>query len=432
MPDPAAVQMLLQQAEKICAIRQEQLRRTGGSFNIFTILDIETKEVQTHNRFLYELLNPQGSHGMGDRFLREFFTIVLNASYPDTGVQVRREYSCSAGQIDLLLFGEDFCYPIEIKINAPDQPLQMKRYADYAASRAGDSWVFYLTLDGRPPSEDSTGGSAMDLTCLAFGREIRTWLVQCGKAAWQVPAVSGMIQQYIQLIDKLTNRMEDIYMDMIKDMVGSSRAGFESAMAIAGAVTAAKADLLRKIFSGIKEHIHDRMELSWYDYDSRAELYSAKPQEKNAPYLTYKLAKFDTLTLCFEVLIDWRMYYSIYFMDEEGAFDTYNTDRLPTLLPTPACKEWITSLEKDETWWRFLPDADIDLLPDFHNCNSPYLDLFDRSRFDAWMQRVCADIDCCIEKMTETGLLGYEGSAVRRRKPVIGKRRVILPEETAQ
>ena len=409
MSDPSTVRFLLHQTGKLLAVRREQLRRSGGCFNIFSILDIETKEVQTHNHLLYELLNPEGSHGMGDKFLREFFRIVLDANYPDTPVQVFREYPCSAGQIDLILLGEKFCYPIEIKIHAPDQPLQVKRYADYAAVRAADSRVFYLTLDGHKPTEYSTGGG-IAFTCISFAYEIRKWLIQCGKIAWSVPAVSGIIQQYIQLIDKLTNRMEDVYMDMIQDMVGGSRSNFESAAAIADAVTKAKADLLRRILSGIEEHIGNRMELAFYDYDECADLYSVKPQVKNSPYLTYKVAKLGRRTLYIEIIIDERLYYSLYLCNADGEYDENATNRLPKLLPEPAWKEFIMSLEKTKVWWKFLPDTSAELLPDFHNCNDHYLNLFDKPQFEVWMQQVYREINVCIKKMRKIGLLGYDSS----------------------
>ncbi|WP_417601041.1 PD-(D/E)XK nuclease family protein [Owenweeksia hongkongensis] len=41
-------------------------------FNIFSILNMETNEVKTHSTFLAELLNPHGSHSMGETFLQLF------------------------------------------------------------------------------------------------------------------------------------------------------------------------------------------------------------------------------------------------------------------------------------------------------------------------------------------------------------------------
>ena len=45
---------------------------TGENFNVFNILGLSTKEVRTHSAFIAELLNPKGSHGQGDTFLKLF------------------------------------------------------------------------------------------------------------------------------------------------------------------------------------------------------------------------------------------------------------------------------------------------------------------------------------------------------------------------
>src|SRR5688500_17218697 len=51
---------------------------TGENFNIFRILKVDSNEVRTHSAFLAELLNPKGSHGQKDVFLKlfiEYFNI---------------------------------------------------------------------------------------------------------------------------------------------------------------------------------------------------------------------------------------------------------------------------------------------------------------------------------------------------------------------
>ncbi len=59
------VSSIIQQYEKVAEL-------TGENFNVFKILKVETKEVKTHSAFIAELLNPQGSHGQGDVFLKLF------------------------------------------------------------------------------------------------------------------------------------------------------------------------------------------------------------------------------------------------------------------------------------------------------------------------------------------------------------------------
>jgi len=64
--DTAAVQ-LLEQAKIILDTRKKVFKTSAENFNVFSVLNIETNEVDTHSRILFELLSPNGSHGMGNR-----------------------------------------------------------------------------------------------------------------------------------------------------------------------------------------------------------------------------------------------------------------------------------------------------------------------------------------------------------------------------
>lgn len=249
MANMESAKLLLLQTEKILNARREQLRRTGGNFNIFSILGMETKEVQTHSRLLYELLNPAGSHNMGDRFLREFFSIVLDANYPENSpVRVEREY----------------------------------------------------------------------------------------------------------------------------------------------------------VFNG------GRLEIVYSDYDKYAELYYTKKRGENCPCLTYAAARFGGRTLVLEFMIERRLYYSFYLMNDDLEPEWGETEQIPDMFPGTGWKEYITSFNRDNGWWKYLPDTadvDMDTLPDFKNGNAAFRDLFDREKFDDMMRRVYREIDCCVRKIEEIGLM---------------------------
>ena len=49
-------------------IKAEKENTKTNVFNIFSVLRLETKEL-IHSKFIAELLNPKGSHGMGSIFL---------------------------------------------------------------------------------------------------------------------------------------------------------------------------------------------------------------------------------------------------------------------------------------------------------------------------------------------------------------------------
>lgn len=67
---------------KEITIRNEKEKR-GENFNIFNTIGISTSEVNLHSAIISELLNPQGSHGLNDLFLKSFINILLkHREYP--------------------------------------------------------------------------------------------------------------------------------------------------------------------------------------------------------------------------------------------------------------------------------------------------------------------------------------------------------------
>ena len=50
----------------------------GDKFNIFSILKMERLEVDTHSAFIYELINPNGTHFQGNKYFEIFIEEVLN------------------------------------------------------------------------------------------------------------------------------------------------------------------------------------------------------------------------------------------------------------------------------------------------------------------------------------------------------------------
>jgi hypothetical protein len=63
-----------------------------------------------------------------------------------------------------------------------------------------------LTLNGRKPSKNSTGGEEFDVYCLSYREDIIEWLEKCLPYTKSEPAVREAINQYINLIKELTGR----------------------------------------------------------------------------------------------------------------------------------------------------------------------------------------------------------------------------------
>lgn len=185
-------------------------RATGEQFNIFKILGIGHYEVGTHSPMLGNLLNPKGSHGQGDAFLRQFVSLTGIANFDTASARLELEYDIgtvtdkTGGRIDIVILdrGGNAIF-IENKIYAGDQENQLRRYRQ----RDSRAHLFYLTLHCTQPSgftEQSL--KEINATCISYASHIRDWLALCLKEAASLPHVRESISQYLQLIMGLTGQ----------------------------------------------------------------------------------------------------------------------------------------------------------------------------------------------------------------------------------
>jgi len=205
--------LFLRQTQQTIQECRLSARLTGESFNVFTILGLRTAEVRTHSAFIAELLNPRGAHGQDTTYLRLFLKELKidRDRFDPTGASVQVEYpigpvdkeGCNGGRIDIVLTDARNCrILIENKIYAGDGDNQLLRYHNFSP----DAVLIYLTPDGHPPSETSTGGKAIEVERVSYGKQILQWLEDCHKASVSLPVVRETIQQYKYLIRELTHQ----------------------------------------------------------------------------------------------------------------------------------------------------------------------------------------------------------------------------------
>lgn len=214
------IQQFFQEVANICALeqaQQEERNRKGENYNLFSILSIERYELK-HSALIANLLDPEGSHGCGDAFLRAFFEIALKGTaYP---FESSSPDSCTehytgpiagdtGGRIDILVKSSQYGLIIENKIYAGDQDKQLIRYDNYGKKdlKVDRYLLVYLTLFGNEASEGSTAkGSAkeVDYLCLSYAEDILRWLEQCARLAYDKPLVRESLNQYIRTIKQLT------------------------------------------------------------------------------------------------------------------------------------------------------------------------------------------------------------------------------------
>lgn len=215
------IQRFFQEVASICALEQalqEERHRKGENYNLFSILSIERYELK-HSALIANLLDPKGSHGCGDAFLRAFFEIALkertylfeDCTLPDSYTEYYTGpiVGDTGGRIDILVKSSRYGLIIENKIYAGDQDKQLIRYDNYGKEIFGaDGYLLvYLTLYGYDASKESTATKSAEevgYLRLSYAEDILRWLEQCVRLADNKPLVRESLNQYIRTIKQLT------------------------------------------------------------------------------------------------------------------------------------------------------------------------------------------------------------------------------------
>lgn len=195
-------------------------------FNVFSVLRVEYKETR-HSAFLAELLNPKGSHKMGDKFLRLFYQKLGFDDVTDfSGTVVSREFATGNGYIDIYIKAENPANSIiiENKIYADDQNGQLARYHTFDSLAR----LVYLTLDGHFASEQSLFYAKAncqltedDYYRISYKDFIIDWIEQCHALVTNNSYVKETLGQYIDLVKKITEHTlnQDEKMEIAKEVV---------------------------------------------------------------------------------------------------------------------------------------------------------------------------------------------------------------------
>ncbi|MDR1352810.1 MAG: PD-(D/E)XK nuclease family protein [Treponema sp.] len=245
-PEKTAGQ-LLADVSGIIKEYEAKWQKTGEKYNIFKVADIAHKEV-IMCRVLADLLNPQGKHCQGSRYLRLFWETIA-PKLPEKlpldieHTKVTAEYVINENRrIDIALKDGKVFVPIEAKIWAGDQPRQVADYFAFAKTKNKDVHVpvLYLTVDGHEPSDFSKAGvSKNDYVLLSFKQDILAWLEACARenATEAVVPVRENLKQLIAAIKSLCGKSEDAEMeDAIFKLVTQSDDSVRAALAISGAM----------------------------------------------------------------------------------------------------------------------------------------------------------------------------------------------------
>ena len=248
---------------KLIYNKYKLLDEMKSDFNIFPQLLNPYDEVNLHSKLIYLILNDC-------KFKKEFMlsflktTGIISSDNVNPSnlkiIDVEREKIFSNGRLDLFFScrvkDKEYVIIIENKIFAGDQYEQMDRYIEFAKQCSADiKKVFYLTLMGNAPSEDSA--SNLDqINLISYYDDILTWIENCIKISAREPALREVLIQYADLLEKITGKDVDYTMDVMNFLL-ESPGNFNMANSIQPAIIDAKTNLQMRFWTKLEESLDE-------------------------------------------------------------------------------------------------------------------------------------------------------------------------------
>lgn len=388
-------------------------KNIGAYFNVFDILGVSYDEVSIC-KFIYELINPKGSHYQGYLYLKLFIENVLHMNFSDyeykKAIVCKEHVIKNERRIDLTIDIADKKIPIEVKIYAKDQNRQC---FDYYKFYAKNSNVFYLTLDGKAPSKGSAEGLTEngndgyeEVSQISFERDILNWLNQCisQTETVKIAPIRETILQFIGVVRSMTNQLEQGKEHEIVNLISSSKENMKNALEIKKSLEICNKNMIKKVLSALEERTDkilksknmfgENIKMKLYSYkDNSYSLVETYYNKKASTYpgLSYIIKKLDDeVDLLFRFEIDYCLF--------AGFCTSKNGKSEGKQLNKKEIQELISSSEdRSNGWWVYwehLPQGEDGYSPNFKEFNEANLDLFDDDKFEQF-------IDLCEKKIIE-------------------------------
>lgn len=304
------IKNLLQNISTINREYDKKSEKSGENFNVFSVMNMEHSEVNTHSAIIGELLNPNGSHGQEGVFLKLFideikktfgseienkhinklkdFDTLVKENICERTISLGINWeNVTGGRIDLIVEDHKQILIIENKLYAIDQPLQLIRYDNYAKTKGKEYHILYLTLFGKKlEKEEKLDGIIRGYnfihteiskynkikeeksnihSCLyypiTFEVHIRDWIRKCIEIIepHSKPLLKATLEQYLTLIKKIT--FQTMSEEMKKEIVDSilmepiRSENVRSAFAIVVSIEKLK----RKLYYKFIDNLHNKI-----------------------------------------------------------------------------------------------------------------------------------------------------------------------------
>ena len=301
---------LLNKANEIIKLNEQEWRKSGKYFNVFTALGIEQKEVR-HSALLAALLDPNGFHGMSDCFLKEFLHRIDFENFPTEDAIVRTEEVIRGGRrLDISIVSKDGKQKIVIenKIYTEDHDNQLSAYLRDLETKESYKLI-YLTLNGDEPTED-IGKQKEEIICLSYKNDILEMLENVASARNMLPhPVLEIIRQYILTIKKLTNQGVDRKMDdALKELLLQGD-NFETVETVYNQLNDIKFSVLKEFLEYLKQELesepyNEKVSIKYKDIENlekavRGYTSSKANNEKEFMQLSFPILKNETFFIRF-------------------------------------------------------------------------------------------------------------------------------------
>lgn len=328
-------------ANNLLQIASERLKDVSGdvpAFNLLSVLQVEHLETKTHSKIIFYLLNDNYGQNIPNNFLLLFLQVLnIPKKYIDETWNVYREksFDSGAGRIDFVIESKSCCVIIEMKIDACDGNSQLKRYEAFGRKKGKEYIVYYLTLDGHMPEEQSARGMETDkLRCISFKKEIISWLQECMKCVDECGYKYSFLKQYLGAVRHITDTTDEVV--SVKDLLNSSDL-VKAAQLVADSFYEKMDDVTAQFFQELDVKIRRKTKLKTILFTNALNVYLKEFTYRKHCYVVKLFVDFDP---CLEVGVAFSEII-------DGDIQLLRLDEAEKRFPS-IYKEWIEKLESLE------------------------------------------------------------------------------------
>ncbi len=219
--------------EKLKLAHESIKKSNKFDFNFFEgVTSNKFHHEKYHSNFLCYLLNPKSSHNCGSYFLKKFIANIdsteidffknLAESELENAVAKTESIITNGRRIDITIeYRKDWIIFIENKVWHSEGDEQLNDYFNFSLNYKNQLPLF-LTPTKRK-SESINNENEAKIISLGYDCFIKTWLHDCIAGLIRFPHITSVLNQYIDILNKLFNLLEDKEMEEILKSFDSHR-----------------------------------------------------------------------------------------------------------------------------------------------------------------------------------------------------------------